>query len=215
MIGDSHSDSVINGARLSAQKYQKNVGYMGLAGCASLDNIEPKMYRGKDQYKCQEFNNRALKELGQHDNSIPVILVNRSSAYIESYSSPESYSKALIGMACRLAAERPVYIVRPIPEYGVDIPSFLHRNITFRHDATDVTQPIANYYPVHKTVWDAQDQAAKQCGVKILNPLPWLCENGTCYGSKDGRPLYYDGDHINEFGNRFLIPMFDQVFQGK
>ena len=59
---------------------------------------------------------------------------------------------------------------------------------------------------------DAQDAAEKQCGVKILDPLPYLCDANYCYGSKNGRPLYHDDDHLSEYGNKFLIPMFERIF---
>lgn len=29
-----------------------------------------------------------------------------------------------------------------------------------------------------------------------------------------GTPLYFDDDHLSEFGNRFLAPLFKQVFDG-
>ncbi len=61
-------------------------------------------------------------------------------------------------------------------------------------------------------VWAAQDAAAAQCGVKILDPLPYLCHDGRCWGSKDGRPIYYDDDHLSEYGNKLLVPMFKEVF---
>ncbi|WP_454776538.1 SGNH hydrolase domain-containing protein [Janthinobacterium tructae] len=54
--------------------------------------------------------------------------------------------------------------------------------------------------------------ATQHCGVKILDPLPYLCHDGRCYASKDGRPLYFDDDHLSEYGNKLLIPLFQQVF---
>ena len=53
---------------------------------------------------------------------------------------------------------------------------------------------------------------SKECGVEILNPLPYLCDNKVCYGSIAGKPLYLDNDHLNEYGSRYLTPMFDPVF---
>lgn len=45
-----------------------------------------------------------------------------------------------------------------------------------------------------------------------MDPLPYLCDENNCYGSRDGWPLYVDDDHLSEFGNRLLIPMFAQIF---
>ena len=52
-----------------------------------------------------------------------------------------------------------------------------------------------------------------QCGIKILDPTATLCRDGRCYGSQNGQPLYADDDHLSEFGNKLLVPMFRQVFE--
>ena len=72
--------------------------------------------------------------------------------------------------------------------------------------------PELSYHARHKVVWAAQDAAVARCGVKILDPLPYLCHDGRCWGSKDGRPIYYDDDHLSEYGNKLLVPMFKEVF---
>jgi hypothetical protein len=96
---------------------------------------------------------------------------------------------------------------------GIDVPKTLSRNIMFGRGNEDIKITLAEYHERHKLVWEAQDEAAKQCGVKILDPLPYLCDDKYCYGSKNGRPLYYDDDHMSEYGNKFLVPMFEQVFK--
>jgi len=47
---------------------------------------------------------------------------------------------------------------------------------------------------------------------KNSDPTSYLCRNGRCYGSVNGRPLYSDDDHLSEYGNKLLVPMFRQVF---
>jgi hypothetical protein len=51
--------------------------------------------------------------------------------------------------------------------------------------------------------------------VHILDPLPYLCHDGRCWGSKAGRPLYSDDNHLSEYGNKLLVPMFKQVWEEK
>jgi len=53
------------------------------------------------------------------------------------------------------------------------------------------------------------EQAAQQCGAKLLDPVPYLCPDGkSCLGSKDGQPLYMDDNHLNKLGDSYLIPLF-------
>lgn len=98
---------------------------------------------------------------------------------------------------------------------GVHVPNTLIRNQMFGRDGDDIKITLAEYHQRHSFTWAMQDAAAEQCGVKILDPLPYLCDDQYCYGSRDGRPLYYDDDHLSEYGNKFLVPMFEQVFAGQ
>ncbi|WP_429183752.1 SGNH hydrolase domain-containing protein, partial [Aeromonas veronii] len=84
--------------------------------------------------------------------------------------------------------------------------------LMFGKPAPQISISLEEYHARHQVVWAAQDAAAAQCGVKILDPLPYLCHDGRCWGSKDGRPIYYDDDHLSEYGNKLLVPMFKQVF---
>lgn len=76
----------------------------------------------------------------------------------------------------------------------------------------DISITLEDYHRRHDFIWSVQDEIAEQCGAKILNPLPYLCDEQRCYGSKDNFPLYYDDDHLSEYGNRLLVDMFRQVF---
>jgi peptidoglycan/LPS O-acetylase OafA/YrhL len=44
----------------------------------------------------------------------------------------------------------------------------------------------------------------------IWDPFPPLCPNATCSAFIDGKPLFYDGDHISQYGNEVLYPYFRQ-----
>lgn len=77
----------------------------------------------------------------------------------------------------------------------------------------DMSISMEAYQKRNAWVWAAQDAARDQCGVKLLDPTPYLCRSGRCYGSQNGRPLYRDDNHLSEFGNALLLTMFAEVFQ--
>ena len=52
------------------------------------------------------------------------------------------------------------------------------------------------------------NNAAKQCGVTVLDPAEILCKNSKCIAQYNNRPIYQDGDHLSEYGNKLLIPLF-------
>lgn len=70
-----------------------------------------------------------------------------------------------------------------------------------------------HYADRHRLAIVAQDKAARECGVHILDPVPYLCDDNNCYGDKDGQPIYFDSDHLSERGGALLIPLFQTVFE--
>lgn len=76
-----------------------------------------------------------------------------------------------------------------------------------------VSISLDEYYHRQTAIWAAQDEAALRCGVNILNPLPYLCKDGRCWGDAAGRPLYSDSNHLSAFGSTLLLPMFQRAFK--
>ena len=235
LVGDSHADATFTALGTAAEKYKKSTLYWSRAACPTL--INAKFNDLEKAPGCYKFNNAVFAKLDISGDNFPLVMVSRiTRALINGNEEPENmlgkariyftkkiefgldptlqaqFKNSLIETSCMLAKHRPVYLVRPIPEMGVDVPKKLSRNILLGRGNDDIKISIEEYYKRHKFIWDAQDQAAKQCGLTILNPLPYLCDDRYCYGSRGGRPLYYDDDHLSEYGNKFLVPMFDQIF---
>ena len=234
LIGDSHSSATFTALGVAAEGYNLSALHWAKSACPTLKGAE---FQGRSP-GCFEFNENIFLRLVSEFNGHPLILMSRLTRALIGGNEDEmslqgkphiyfteeiedgfnpvfqaQFKASLIETSCMLAEQRPVYLVRPIPEMGVDVPKTLARNILFGRGSDDVKITLDEYHQRHKFVWDAQDQAAEQCGVKILNPLPYLCDDTYCYGSRDGRPLYYDDDHLSEYGNKFLVPMFEQVFK--
>ena len=47
--------------------------------------------------------------------------------------------------------------------------------------------------------------------VYVWDPFPLLCPNDTCSASSNGRPLFFDGDHLSAYGNTIVYPSFRTV----
>ena len=75
----------------------------------------------------------------------------------------------------------------------------------------DMGMQIAVYHQRNSLVWAAQDKASQVCGAHLLDPLPFLCENGVCVAADGTVPRYYDDNHLSEAGNRNLVPLFMRV----
>lgn len=232
-IGDSHASATFTALAVAAEQSNSNAMHWAKSACPTLKGAE---FQNRAT-GCYAFNELAFSRLNSEFKKSPVVLVNRLTRaliggnedaisaqgvphiYFEektddgfSQTYQDQFKASLIKTSCILSQDHPVYLVRPIPEMIVNVPNTIARNIIFGRGNDDIKITLEEYHERHAFVWQAQDLAAEQCGVKILNPLPYLCDDQYCYGSKNGRPLYYDDDHLSEYGNKFLVPMFEQVF---
>jgi hypothetical protein len=212
-----------------------------------MDNLISPKARGQAQHKCPAlfgvrqkrqdvhcaaFNECALQQMAAVPSDVPVIIANRSSAYLygnrhgahtldpiiffdstlrklEKGYSPfsQEYADRLVASTCRIAKTRPVYLLRPLPEMPVDVPRAMARSAQAGRPA-DVVTTLATYHQRHAVTWAAQDKAQSTCGVYLLDPLPHLCNGQFCQGADAGKPRYYDDNDLTETGNRRLVPLF-------
>lgn len=233
LIGDSHSSAIVTALGEAAKKYGRGVIYLGRGGCPSIDGVE----KTDADYNCKERYKTVFQQVQMQSPDIPVVMVNRTSFYNMGGNEPrfldepqgfiskrvfsnkvdwfqKEYQEHLVKTLCDLAKSRVVYVMNPIPEMGVDVPQTVAKK-HFRGDTEEVYILKDAYYQRHKIVMDAQAKAEQQCGIKILDPLPYLCDEEKCYGSRKGKPLYFDDDHLSEYGNKLLTPMFEEIFSNE
>ena len=48
----------------------------------------------------------------------------------------------------------------------------------------------------------------------VWDPLPVLCPTAVCSAFADGKPLFFDSDHLSAYGNRVLYPSFRALLVG-
>ncbi|RYD16969.1 MAG: acyltransferase [Lysobacteraceae bacterium] len=126
--------------------------------------------------------------------------------------------------AARLAAERALpALLEPLAAHGLHIvleaPKPLLRAPPFRcSDAFNASNPICapgltiprkDIERYRAPVLESFSRlAARMPAISIWDPLPELCPGSTCGASMQGKPLYFDGDHLSAYGNRLLLPSF-------
>lgn len=233
-IGDSHADAIITSIVLAKPVGDAGVVQWSYSGCPFVQGARS-VRKINEDYQCTEFNEWVRSRLDVLPKSIPILIIGRYAkaalgknedrlpvdvpeiyfSKVYQASTPQflnEFAQHITVSACQLAKERPVYMLRPIPEMGIDVPKAMSRRMALGL-GNDISISIEQYRKRNAWVWAAQDAARDKCGVKILDPIPYLCHGGRCYGTKDGRPLYRDSDHLSEFGNKLLMPIFVELFQ--
>lgn len=233
VIGDSHAASLVRSVEKSLPSQQHVLDWTANY-CATLRDVRFKDPGRGDH--CGQFVRQAI-EKSKRLAQAPLLIVNRSSSYLHGpnevgreaefgqvgifFDKPREtlepgfltqWRKALIDTACEFARTRPVYMMRPIPELRRDVPRTMGR-AALRGLERRVSIRLEEYHERHRLVWEAQDDASAQCGIQILDPLPYLCRAGRCWGDQDGMPLYYDDNHLSERGAALLQPLFATLFR--
>ncbi len=227
LLGDSHADAVVT-ALQAALPNEGAVLFRGESGCLITFGLQR---GGKEKSDCALLNARIERELSGYPAGVPMILVGRLSEHfnggLDNERAPtfhfgqhqERFSEAFLAeaseryeaMVCTLARAHPVYLMRPTPEMADPVPLVVGRALLLGRTHT-VSLSLADYQARHRFIWALQDRVAAQCNAQILDPLPYLCAEDNCPGLIEGRPLYRDRDHLSEFGNRLLVPMFKSIF---
>ena len=225
VIGDSHSNATITAIADSLPIDKGGVLFLGADGCAAMMNLSTPHF-----YTCGAYNKTILKYLNENLAGIPVIIVNHipkqllyPSAisprvlYLEDTpNTDEKFVDLFYGQyksrVCEIAKKRPVYIMQPIPEMSAPVPQTIARAKMLHHKEIDVSISRDAYFEKNASVRELIQLSAKVCNAEVIDPIDYLCDEGKCLGSINGRPLYYDDDHLSEFGNKLLVPMFKEIW---
>jgi peptidoglycan/LPS O-acetylase OafA/YrhL len=234
VLGDSHAQSVVRSVQKALPYSNYYVADWTMNGCATIFDIKDV---NNKLSPCRLFLGSALEQSKSLRHSAPLLIINRFSYYIQGPNEPdrvdevrtptryisEPYLKrtdnffvelqsGIVETACAFAQHRPVYMMRPIPEMKLDVPRTMGRAAIIWGQERRVSITLDEYEERHRIAWAAQDRAAEKCGVILLDPRPYLCSDGRCWGDADGLPLYTDDDHMSERGGQLLIPLFKQMF---
>jgi peptidoglycan/LPS O-acetylase OafA/YrhL len=224
--GDSHAISTVSAVADAAAKAGGSILFFGQQACPVIFNAVSA--NRHDKYYCKNFNDMVFSEIQKLDKHVPVIIINHARAYIEPgeiqmyfedsgvLTAAESKAIYLHNMStslCRIAGIHSTYVALPIPTMPEDVPESMSRNIIIRGESPTISTPASTYLDNNAELIQAIIDTRKNCNIHLLDPFPYLCEKGYCRGDVNGRPIYSDTNHLSEFGNRLLVPMFDSIFQ--
>lgn len=232
IVGDSHADAIATAISSKYNLKDEGVLVMTRASCPLVLNAK----NNKLDDTCYEENFKKVIALKEYRN-LPIIIIGRWSVYINGQSDPKrvsnndnrplmyfgenkymsksdllnSFSKNLTKTLCEISHYNEVYINQPIPEMGRDIPKTMSRLQLINQKNIDLSLSSAKYYKDNIEIRKIINDSAKQCGVTVLDPAEILCKKSKCIAQYNNRPIYQDGDHLSEYGNKLLTPLFKSI----
>lgn len=226
VIGDSHSNAVINAVAAAVPEDHGGVLFLGADGCTAMMNLSAPYF-----YNCGEYNEKTLSFLNNNLHGTPIIVINyisknllspeidpnRKPTYLDktpntSDKFSDQFKTEFQAKLCSLTETHPVYVVQSIPAMTVNVPQAIVRAMMYKSEKIDVSRNLNEYYENEQPTRDFLSEAIIACKAHELDPVQYLCNGDTCMGSIDHRPLYYDDDHLSEYGNRLLVPMFRNIW---
>ena len=233
VIGDSHAQAQNVAIGNRAALAGGSILSFGLSACGTIKGLNNIDRAQTDE--CGKLVANAIDISAQEYPNIPVIIINRTSSYIDGYNEQGYQGKPpiffvdnvfteindeyrnsmtihMLDTICEFSQNNPVYLMNPTPEMIRNVPKNMFRLVAMNSkDSIKITRD--EYNQRHKNAFEMQDAAVKKCGVKILDPIPYLCDSEYCYGDIKGLPLYFDDDHLSSYGAEVVSPIYDEVFK--
>lgn len=234
MVGDSHADAITTALADAFDLDKEGIIALTRASCPFILDAHIR----EKGVACQQENLKRLEFLQHNYQNIPVFWSARTAVYLHGQNDPEriinsidtqpliyfdkEYQTATPDLLSQfdtnldrsiqqISANRTIYVVLPIPEMQQNIPKRVSRALLLDKQQADVALPRQAYDNRNKEALSILYNVARMDNVQLLDPALYLCSETACMGEYQGRPIYYDGDHLSEYGNRLLIPMFKQA----
>tara|TARA_Y100000588_G_C14270090_1_gene931944 strand:- start:184 stop:2151 length:1968 start_codon:yes stop_codon:yes gene_type:complete len=231
VIGDSHAQSIIRSVEASLPNNRSVLDWT-MSGCRTIENIYHTLDNGLINTSCGDFVSYAMKEVIKYPN-IPVIIDNRyvytllgptepelqhqKNTVTEFIPSTASYTvrneayitamnEAFTQTVCKFAESNPVFLLEQTPEFKEHVPKTMARNIIEGNEGFRVKISAKEYRDRNMVLESVVTNLREKCNVNYIPVAKHFCDDEYCYGDIEGRPAYFDDDHLNEFGASMLIP---------
>ncbi|WP_111861515.1 acyltransferase family protein [Acinetobacter sp. CFCC 10889] len=233
IIGDSHADTLTTSLASVFDLKSEGIISLSTSSCPLIYNMK---YYNKDN-PCPKINQERFNLISsQKYKNIPIVLAGRYSNYVlgendpdripSGGSKPEIYfgnhpelsqerrlvlfEQNLTQTLCEISKTNPLYIVQPVPEQGFNVPKRILENL-FYHRNQQLSISYESYLQRSQQVREIIHRSAVKCDVEVLDPAAILCSTGECISVYKDRPIYRDSDHLSEYGNKLVSPIFKKV----
>ena len=222
VVGDSHAGAYSGMLLGYAARTGHETRLMTLGGCPFVGLRRPD---GEGLRECRAFSKAVLQILLRDAQPgdvlfLPSLRINRLKNQwgafedVRDVDNPASRGRAIAEGLRLLAplAQRRVTILFEAPKPVFLAPPFRCSDWFNRANpicAAGPTMPRSDEEKLRRGTLEAMTELASRLpGAGIWDPLPVLCPDSTCDSWRDGKPLYFDGNHLSGFGNAALLPSF-------
>ncbi|MGE0055249.1 MAG: acyltransferase family protein [Hyphomicrobium sp.] len=224
--GDSHARMFIDPISQAISTDGKSALVAWLGACPPLVGVT--LYGRSKSASCQAFSEFVLKYIermhprrvvisarwahymagapSKIDGGVPIILSPDGMAQ-----NAKVAEKLLTETIERIqAAGSEVMIIGPVPEQGFLVASRIARSRAWNQDLPPEL-PLAEYLERQKNVLPFLRRLSASRNIRLILPDRYFCDQISCRYANDGKPLYFDHDHLNPYGMEVLAPIVRDI----
>jgi len=231
VIGDSHALAYSGLFKSFAIKTQTTIYAYNNGGCPFL-SFTPE--RDMDMPRCQQYSDSSLQDIAKRIKPGDVLFLAslRLPRFVDqwAYFGDRQHENILFSNHAEKGRERTVsyakLALKPFVDKGVYIvfeaPKPLFKIPVYRcADWFNKNNPICKGGDLisrrviernRAPILSSYTELSKSVPLDVWDPLPVLCDKTSCSAYKNGRPLFFDGDHLSGYGNKILLPSFSSFF---
>lgn len=230
VLGDSHAASIIR----SIDKAFPNSATLDwtMSGCRTAFGIY-NIREVKEDHSCGEFIDSRIAALKNYpsasvyilnryasllyganeyqDNDVTEFFVGKSRINRRGKEYTEQALSSMYETICAISKVNKVYVIDPIPELRKHVPKTMAKEIMRGNSDYRVSISVDEYTSRNKEIFALFNQLETDCDVHRVQVKQLFCDQDSCYGDIKGRPLYFDDDHLSEYGSELLIPMIQRM----
>jgi peptidoglycan/LPS O-acetylase OafA/YrhL len=227
--GDSHADAVTPGVIAWAQRRGWSVREAAQGGCPPLVGVRV-FLPNRFELDCRKATAQVMAEIRANPKLKLVVLAARWPLYRDAPPFYDANSPRVLMTSATAPGVRPplsqplertlaaieqaaggrakILLVGPVPELTFAPPECLAqaRHLGWDERACRTAPagpPLARARPAEAELRAA---LAPHPDVRVIYPAASLCNADVCTAAMDGRPIYFDDDHLSASGARRLVP---------
>ncbi|MGB3725281.1 MAG: acyltransferase family protein [Glaciecola sp.] len=224
-FGDSHAEALYPAFETAFTNSSKGVLHASSSGCIPLLGAE--LYKNEE---CASFNAAMVKLAtagtikhvvlssawssyiyGSMDGDTRAMLINQTGALKNADTAKAVFEERLIALHQMLVANNvQLWLTLPVPEQKINIPHVLTK-LSMQNKPMDAVGIAFSEYHERSEFVRSRFEALASKGVKLINPIPYLCDETRCYGAKDDFSLYKDDDHLSIDAAQMIAPMLSEL----
>lgn len=229
MVGDSHADAMTTALASVFDLQSEGIIAITRPGCPFILGLE----HLKNREECEQRNLEIVDYVNTNYPDTPIFWGARVASFafgeqvdptvrlLDDDGTPQTFPNPKQRLAdvkdhltttiSQISDNSQVFLIGQTPEMSKDIPTELSKALLRGATSHDLALDERLYTPRAKPIIEMLTQVANEQGATVIDPAPYFCQQGKCMAEYNNRPIYYDDDHLSEYGNKFLLPMFQKA----